>query len=113
MIRRIIVTLVAMAVAIGGGHALMAFLAGLKKEPERRGGEAPLPVVRVVEVRRQDHQEQLRGYGVARAMRQARVSAEVGAIVRAVSPDVEVGRRVAPPRRGAAVRRRAARTRAC
>lgn len=97
MVRRIVVSLVVIAAAVSGGHVLLKKLAALKEAPERSGEGPALPVVRVEPLERHDHRERLRGYGVARALREARVSAEVGGIVRAVSDVLEVGSHVRPP----------------
>jgi len=97
MLRRVVVSLVVIAAALGGGHVLLRRLAALKKDPERAPGGPTLPVVRVVTIGRGDHREVLRGYGIARGLREARVSAEVAGIVRAVSPLLEVGTSVRPP----------------
>ena len=96
LVRRIVVSVIVVAVALGGGHVLLKKLAGLRTDPERSAKGAALPVVRVESLTRRDHREMLRGYGVARALRGARVSAEVGGIVREVSDDLEVGRTVGP-----------------
>ena len=97
LLRRIVVSVIVIVAAVGGGHVLLKELAALKKEPERSTTGPALPVVRVEILERRDHREMLRGYGVARALREARVSAEVGGIVREVSDMLEVGRFGRPP----------------
>ena len=97
LVRRVVVSLIVIAAALGGGHVLLRKLAALKKEPERSGSGPALPVVRVEPLERRDHREMLRGYGVARALREACVSAEVGGLVREVSETLEVGSYVRPP----------------
>jgi len=97
ILRRIVVSVVVIVAAFVGGHVLLKKLAALRKEPERSAHGQTLPVVRAESLARGDHRETLRGYGVARPLRQARVSAEVGGIVREVSEDLEVGNWVEPP----------------
>ena len=97
LVRRLVVSVIVVAAALGGGHVLLRRLAALKKEPERSTAGPALPVVRAEVLERRDHRETLRGYGVARALRAARVSAEVGGIVREVAETLEVGSLVRPP----------------
>ncbi len=99
-VRRILISVVAVIVALALGFQAFQRLKALKEKPERREGGARPPVVRVVLLERTSFREVVRGYGVARAMREATVAAEVGGIVREVSALLEVGQRVAPPMAG-------------
>ncbi len=54
----------------------------------------PLPVVRAQALRTQDYVENVRGYGVAHVLREARVTAEVAGVVREISPALRIGGRV-------------------
>ncbi|MFV1958676.1 MAG: efflux RND transporter periplasmic adaptor subunit, partial [Planctomycetota bacterium] len=93
------------SLALGSGVLVLGLLGygrlkALREAPTRAAGGAPLTVVRTVEVARAHHQEWLRGYGTLRALRTARVSAEVAGVVRAIHPSLEAGGLVAPPPRG-------------
>ncbi|MHC5011847.1 MAG: HlyD family secretion protein, partial [Planctomycetota bacterium] len=95
--RRIVVSLVAIALVLGAGAAAFQRLAAMKKPPARALGGPPLPVVRVQPVTRGDYPETLRGYGVARALRVTHVAAEVTGIVEEVSPALRSGSRITLP----------------
>ncbi|MEN8148318.1 MAG: efflux RND transporter periplasmic adaptor subunit [Planctomycetota bacterium] len=85
--------LVAVFTALGVG----AFM-GLKevvREPDKADRKPPRTVVRVVTVTRGEYRETLRGYGRARALRTADVSAEVSGVVASVADGLEAGAAVA------------------
>ena len=100
MLLRIGISLVLVAGALGASVGGFRALAAKRKAPERSVAGAPLPVVRVEPVRRRDYQDVVRGYGVARPLREARVTAEVPGVVRYVAPTLRAGAEVAPPGRG-------------
>jgi multidrug efflux pump subunit AcrA (membrane-fusion protein) len=97
VLRHVLVSVLLVAVALGGGAALFHGLAALRKPPVRAAGGPEAPMVRVERLRRGPYREVLRGYGVARAMRRATVSAEVAGVVHEVSPLLREGAWVGPP----------------
>jgi HlyD family secretion protein len=97
LLRRAILSILAVAVLLAIGTYGFRALAGMRKAPERATGGPPLPVVRVETVSRGDHREVIRGYGVAKPYRQARVAAEIPGVVREVAEALRVGAMVGEP----------------
>jgi RND family efflux transporter MFP subunit len=97
MTRRIVVSLLLSLVFVAAGAAVFAGLLSLRPEPARGGSTRPDLAVRVREVRFGPHEEELTGYGQARALRRAEVQAEVPGVVRWVSPKLEAGATVDGP----------------
>jgi RND family efflux transporter MFP subunit len=88
---RIVVSIVVVLLFLALGAALFIVALKLRKAPPTAPGTAPRTVVRVVTAHRAPFREVLEGYGRARALRQGAVAAEVGGVVRALSPDLEAG----------------------
>lgn len=76
------------------GAGAFAALRSMKKQPKQVDRTAPLTVVRVQVAERATYRETLRGYGRARALRAADLSAEVAGVVSWISPDFESGNAV-------------------
>lgn len=91
---RIAISGVLIVLFLLGGVALFAALRSLKKPPEKNERTLPRTVVRVEPAERRAWQEEVRGYGLARAIRAASVAAEVSGVVEWVSPRLEAGNRV-------------------
>ena len=89
--RRALATLICCAAFITLGFVAFKVLESLDEEPERSESRAALPVVEVLRVQRGDYVERAQGYGRARPLRDSRVSAEITAVIKAVSPRLEAG----------------------
>lgn len=96
LVVRILVSLLVIAAALGIGFRGFQALAAKRKVPERSAGGPPLPVVRVEAITLGDYQDVVRGYGIARPLREARITAEVPGVVRYVSPGLRAGASVVP-----------------
>lgn len=83
-------TLIILALGVLG----MGQLAAQRKPPIREATEGFLPLVRVVTPRLEQYREHLEGYGRARALRAAKVLAEVTGNVAEIAPALEAGTEV-------------------
>ncbi len=90
--RRIITSVVLIAIALYAAVAGFGFFAGMRKKSAKANGGALAPLVRTVKAEQLDYTEQLRGFGRARPMRTATVVAEVEGVVRALDPRLESGK---------------------
>ena len=88
---RIVVSAILIAALLALGTGAFVGLLKLKKDPEKADRKPPRTVVRVVAASRGEFRETLRGYGRARALRAADVSAEVSGVVAWVSDGLEAG----------------------
>ena len=74
--RRVLVSIVLAVVLLGAGAGLLAFLYSLREPPPQDVAPPPRTAVRIRPAERVDYREQLTGYGTARALQRATVSAE-------------------------------------
>jgi len=88
---RVIVSCALILLVLLVGAGAFAGLASLSKDPEKAARKAPRTVVRVVLATRGEYLEMLRGYGRARALRRADVSAEVPGVISRISDALEAG----------------------
>jgi multidrug resistance efflux pump len=93
--RRVVVSLVLIALLFAAGTGIMRTLAARRKKPERETATAPAVAVRVMAAKRTSFREELIGYGRARALRTTRAAAEVAGVVRWLAPELEAGATVA------------------
>ncbi len=91
MLRRVIISIVLIAVLLGGAAVVSWRLIETTPRPPTADIERPTLLVRAVKVEPRDVVEPILGYGTARADRQTWVAAEVGGEVVAVSPKLHVG----------------------
>lgn len=91
---RVFVSLLLSIVALAVGGAVFAILYSRRAEPERTEFTQPRVAVRVAPVESAPYAERLVGYGLARALRQTDVVAEVTGVITWVSPSLEAGRAV-------------------
>jgi RND family efflux transporter MFP subunit len=96
ILRRTVISVGLAVVLLGAGWILHERLTAMREAPNREERSARAIAVRVRTVARTDYQERLVGYGRARALRRARVAAEVTGVVRAVAPALQAGVAVVP-----------------
>ena len=88
---RTILSIVFIVILLMAGMAGFKKLAALRQEPEAREGQRPEISVRTVTTVRTDHRERVIGFGLARALRESEVGAEVTARIEWISPRLEAG----------------------
>ena len=94
IIRRIILSLLAIALLLGGGYAAIVIAAMLREEPERQETK-PTPIVtNAMQLHRGEVVEKLKGYGLAQPLRQAQISAQASGEVVDLPRANRVGARV-------------------
>jgi len=93
--RVVAISCVAVAILLAAGVGGMELLTALKQAPVQTERSEAHTAVRVETAIRRAHQEQLTGYGRARALRHADVPAEIAGTVIWVSPNLDAGRVVA------------------
>lgn len=91
---RVLISIVIVLVALGGGGGLAYLLIEYGPETPRRDVANPPLVVRGTKLVARTVQEELIGYGTARADRMARVSAQVGGRVERLADALAEGQRV-------------------
>ncbi len=94
--RRIVTSVLVIGLVLFGAFKGFQHFAAMRKASAKSDAAALAPLVRVVEAKRIDHTEMLRGFGRARPMRTATVVAEVEGVVRSLDPELEAGRLVEP-----------------
>jgi membrane fusion protein (multidrug efflux system) len=95
LLRRAILSLIAILLLVGAGFLGFRKLAAMKAKPEQKETVARPIAVRVLPLSRTDFRETLSGYGRARALRATAVSAEVAGIVERLGEQLEPGAEVA------------------
>ncbi len=88
---RIIVSLVLVLVFLAAGGGMFFFFVEMTKKAIRAPGTPPRTAVKVIVAKRGPYREVLSGYGRARALRETKIGAEVGGVVRWVSRALEAG----------------------
>jgi RND family efflux transporter MFP subunit len=91
IIRRLITSVLLVALLLFGGARVFKTLAGMRKESEKKVGSRLPELVRSATATRGAYQEQLTAYGRARALRRTARSAEVGGVVRTLDERLEIG----------------------
>lgn len=95
VVRRTVISLIAIAVLVGAGYLAFRKLAAMKEKPDQVVTVARPIAVQVLALERTSFRETLTGYGRARALKASTVSAEVAGIVEKLSPRLEAGAEVA------------------
>lgn len=88
---RTVISIVLVALILGGAVTTFEGLKARKKAPERIASEPPPPTVRTMTATPGTWVERLTGYGSARAMVAADVAAEVAGVIEWIAPELEPG----------------------
>lgn len=91
MLARTVVSGVLVVLVLVAGGVVFAVLRSFLKPPTRDAAAPPRTAVKVIAAQRADHREVLVGYGRARALRRATVSAELSAVVQRIAPELQAG----------------------